>query len=66
MPRSIWRCSASFRTPPEEFWAAYGGRDEGWEDRLPVYQLFPALVHLRLFGATYAPMVDRLLGEVGA
>lgn len=55
-----------FGAPPEEFWAAYGGRDDGWEERLPVYQLFPALVHLRLFGATYAPMVDRLLAEAGA
>ena len=36
-------------------------REPGWEERLPVYQLFPALVHLRLFGAAYAPMVDRLL-----
>jgi fructosamine-3-kinase len=50
-----------FSTPPDEFWAAYGEREPGWEERLPVYQLFPALVHLRLFGATYAPMVERLL-----
>ena len=55
-----------FSTPPDEFWTAYGGRAEGWEERLPVYQLFPALVHLRLFGATYAPLVERLLGAVGA
>jgi fructosamine-3-kinase len=34
---------------------------KGAEDRLSLYQLFPALVHMRLFGATYAPMVDRLL-----
>lgn len=55
-----------FSKPPEGFWAAYGGREAGWEERLPVYQLFPALVHLRLFGATYAPMVDRLLDALGA
>ncbi len=54
-----------FGAPPPEFWAAYGPREEGWEERLPVYQLFPALVHLRLFGATYAPMVDRLLADAG-
>ena len=54
-----------FSTPPAEFWTAYGGQPDGWEDRLPVYQLFPALVHFRLFGATYAPMVDRLLGAAG-
>ncbi len=53
-----------FTAPPEEFWEAYGGPDDGWEERLPVYQLFPALVHLRLFGTSYAPMADRLLDQV--
>ena len=51
-----------FDTPPDEFWQSYGELDEGAEERLPIYQLFPALVHMRLFGAAYAPMVDRLLG----
>lgn len=50
-----------FSAPPDAFWTAYGEREEGWEARLPLYQLFPALVHLRLFGPTYAPMVARLL-----
>lgn len=50
-----------FGTPPEPFWEAYGPREPGHEARLPLYQLFPALVHLRLFGAAYAPMVERLL-----
>ena len=54
-----------FGEPPEEFWQAYGIREPGWEARLPVYQLFPALVHLRLFGAAYAPMADRLLDAAG-
>ena len=54
-----------FSRPPDSFWAAYGEREEGWEDRLPIYQLFPALVHVRLFGATYAPMADRLLATLG-
>jgi fructosamine-3-kinase len=50
-----------FDSPPEAFWESYGAADEGAEARLALYQLFPALVHMRLFGATYAPMVDRLL-----
>ncbi|MDT9598310.1 fructosamine kinase family protein [Sphingosinicella sp. GR2756] len=53
-----------FDTPPGEFWEAYGGLDDGWRQRRPIYQLFPALVHLRLFGAAYAGMVDRLLEAV--
>ena len=55
-----------FDTPPPEFWSAYGALDAGWEARRPLYQLFPALVHLRLFGATYSGMADRMLTALGA
>ena len=50
-----------FDTPDPAFWESYGALAPGWRDRQPAYQLFPALVHLRLFGAGYAGMVDRLL-----
>ena len=55
-----------FGTPPPEFWDAYGKLAPDWKVRRIVYQLFPALVHLRLFGASYAGMVDRLLDALGA
>lgn len=55
-----------FDAPPEDFWAAYGALDSGWEERRPLYQLFPALVHFRLFGSAYAGMTDRLLQMIGA
>lgn len=55
-----------FGTPPNSFFDGYGGLPEGWQDRRPIYQLWPALVHLRLFGAGYRPMVERLLESVGA
>ena len=55
-----------FDAPPDSFWECYGALEPGWEGRRSVYQLFPALVHLRLFGASYAGMVDRLLSAVGA
>jgi fructosamine-3-kinase len=54
-----------FDAPPAEFWSAYGALEPGWEVRRAAYQLFPALLHLRLFGASYAGMVDRLLQRVG-
>jgi fructosamine-3-kinase len=57
---------ALFDAPPEPFWAAYGGLERGADERLAFYQLYPALVHMRLFGAGYASMVDRLLRAVGA
>lgn len=54
-----------FDSPGETFWEAYGSLEPGWEERRPLYQLFPALLHMRLFGDTYAGMVDRLLGRLG-
>ena len=53
-----------FGKPPREFWDSYGTLEPGWEQRRKIYQLFPALVHLRLFGAGYAAMVDRLLNAL--
>ena len=55
-----------FDSPPEEFWEAYGPLEAGAEGRRPVYELFHAIVHMRLYGATYAPMLNRLLAALGA
>ncbi len=55
-----------FDTPPAEFWDAYGPLEPGWGERRILYQLFPALVHLRLFGGAYASMTSRLLDAVAA
>jgi fructosamine-3-kinase len=38
----------------------------GWQDRLPVYRLWPLLVHLRLFGAAYRRSVIDALDRSGA
>lgn len=55
-----------FDVPPEDFWESYGAVEPGWQERQPAYQLFPALVHLRLFGQSYAGMADRLLTALDA
>ncbi|WP_114952547.1 fructosamine kinase family protein [Sphingosinicella terrae] len=55
-----------FDAPPDSFWEAYGPLEPDWPARRPVYQLFPALVHLRLFGDGYAKLTDRLLGALDA
>jgi fructosamine-3-kinase len=55
-----------FDPPPEDFWDAYGTLQPGWRERRALYQLFPALVHLRLFGQSYAGMADRILTALGA
>lgn len=55
-----------FDSPAESFWSAYGSLEPGWGERRLVYQLFPALVHLRLFGASYAGLSARILDALGA
>jgi fructosamine-3-kinase len=54
-----------FDAPPEAFWDGYGQLEAGWRQRRGAYQLFPALIHLRLFGGAYSNMVDRLLEGLG-
>ena len=53
-----------FGRPDSSFWSGYGDPPEpGFEDRLAIYQLWPALVHLRLFGDSYHGLVERLLSR---
>jgi fructosamine-3-kinase len=55
-----------FDSPDAAFWRAYGPLDPGHDERRPIYQLFPAIVHMRLFGGSYAGLLDRLLDAAGA
>lgn len=55
-----------FGAPPAEVLTGYGALRPGHKTRQPIYQLWPALVHLRLFGAGYHGLVTRLLGQAGA
>jgi fructosamine-3-kinase len=54
-----------FDRPADVFTDIYGAPEPGYGERLPVYQLWPALVHLRLFGDSYRPMVERFLSAAG-
>lgn len=55
-----------FDKPAPAFYDAYGALEPGHGARLVLYRLWPALVHLRLFGPGYRPLVDRLLDAAGA
>lgn len=33
------------------------------EERIPIYQLYPLLVHLNLFGRSYLPQIEEILGR---
>ncbi len=50
-----------FGAPAPAFWAEYGEVAPGLAERRPIYQLWPALVHVRLFGVTYLGLLERLL-----
>jgi fructosamine-3-kinase len=54
-----------FDQPDAAFYEAYGSLEPGHDERTTIYRLWPALVHLRLFGAGYRPMVERLLQATG-
>jgi fructosamine-3-kinase len=54
-----------FDHPGEHFFSAYGSLAIGFEKRLAIYALWPALVHVRLFGSGYVSMADRFLKTAG-
>ena len=56
----------TFGTPPPGFWQAYGPLRDGWADRRPIYRLWIALLHLRLFGAGYRAMAETCLDAARA
>lgn len=58
-----------FRGIGESFYAAYAEirrPEDGWEVRRAIYRLWPALVHVRLFGAGYLSWVEPVLSRHGA
>ncbi len=54
-----------FDHPAPAFWSAYGRPAGDWPTRRAVYQLWPALVHLRLFGTGYLPLLEARLTQLG-
>lgn len=53
-----------FDAPPPEFLEALH-LECGWRERLPVYRLWMWLLHVRLFGESYRPAVERGLATLG-
>lgn len=52
-----------FDAPPARFFEALA-LAPGWQERQPIYRLWPLLVHLRLFGSSYAGAVEAALAAV--
>lgn len=53
-----------FDHPPAAFFDALQ-LEPGWRKRLPIYRLWPLLVHLRLFGNAYRGSVESTLRSLG-
>jgi fructosamine-3-kinase len=51
-----------FDRPPRSFFESLA-LEPGWERRLPIYRLWPLVVHLRLFGDSYADSVGTALAS---
>lgn len=55
-----------FGRPGPGFSEGYGPLAPGWQARRAIYALFPALVHVRLFGAGYHGMAEGFLAAARA
>lgn len=53
-----------FSTPPSVFWQAYGGDVTVLQPKFSIYQLWPALVHYRLFGDSYLGLIEKIMDEI--
>ena len=57
---------STFNTPFFEAYEASAPLEPGFfEERLMIYNLYPTLVHVRLFGDSYLPPIDHVLKEFG-
>jgi fructosamine-3-kinase len=53
---------------PDEMYRAYHQDyplEPGWEQRIPIGQLYPLLVHVILFGGGYAGQVASIVNKFG-
>ena len=51
---------------PEDFYELYQEAypmENGWQMRLPIYNLYPLLIHINLFGNSYLQPFERVLGQ---
>jgi len=55
-----------FGSPPDAFWVEYGAPPPDWPQWRAIYQLWPAIVHFRLFGAGYRGLIESRLAAAGA
>lgn len=63
-PETDIAMSTLFGGFPNRFYEAYNRHnplDKGWRERLPIYNLYPLMVHVNLFGGAYLASVHQIL-----
>ena len=64
MDLAMTKLFGGFDTGYYDGYHEYFPLEAGWEDRIPVQQLYPLLVHINLFGGSYAAAVSRIINRV--
>lgn len=53
-----------FGSPHEVFYETYTLLEKDWQQRMPIYQLFPLIIHYLLFGNYYLRMMEQILSKM--
>ncbi len=53
-----------FGNPYEIFYKSYNLLEKDWQNRLPIYQIFPLIIHYILFGNYYLRMINQVLNKL--
>lgn len=52
-----------FGSPGDGFYSTYALLEPDWQERLPIYQIFPLMVHYILFGSYYLRKIESILKQ---
>lgn len=61
MDLAMMKLFRGFSTEVFEVYEAQFPLQEGWKDRIPMWQLYYLLVHLNIFGRSYLPQVQKII-----
>lgn len=53
-----------FGNPYEVFYKSYNLLENGWQERMSIYQIFPLIIHYILFGNYYLRMLNQILNKL--
>ena len=63
MDLAMMKLFGGFNDSIFETYHAYQPLEPGWEERIPIGQLYPLMVHVNLFGSSYCGQVEQVLSR---